>query len=319
MSAGTASGPRAGAPALSVAVVVGSLRKRAQRTIDAVGAQDVAGQIELLVVDTAASGAEPLRPPSGVRARVLAEPGAEMAHARGEAVRRAEAPVVAFLEDHAIPQDDWAQAVIGAASEGWAAIGYAFTNANPQTWASRGALMADYAPWAHPARRGPAARLSGNNVAYDRDALVALGARLDGLLVVDFNLQAELAAGGGGLFLESRALVAHENFDRVSHLCAANHAYCRLMAIERARSWHAPRRALYAAAALPVVPVLKLARLAAGLRGRRPLWPRVLASLPVILATYCSSAAGEARGYLERDPEQAGRRFTRWELESERS
>jgi hypothetical protein len=306
-------------PELTVAVVAGGLRDRVQKVIDAVGEQTAAQRIEMLVVDIAPSGAPPLRLPGNVRSRHLGLPGHSLAHGRGEAVRAAGASVVAFLEDHAVPEPEWAQTLIDVSGEGHAAIGYAFTNGNPETWASRAGLMADYAAWAHPARRGKARLLPGNNVAYDRETLLALGDRLDGLLIVDYNLHGELRSRGGRLFLESRALVAHENFEKVASACAANHSYCRLMAIERSREWGMWRRRGYAAATLPVVPILKVSRLLRGLRGRRALWRQVAVSAPAILAIFLSSGVGEARGYLENDADSVGRDFTYWELESERS
>jgi hypothetical protein len=307
------------APELTVAVVVGGLRHRAQKVIDAVALQTAAERIELVVVDIAPESAGELRLPGNVASSHLALAGHSLAHARGEAVRGANAPMVAFLEDHAVPEPEWAQAIIDVSGEGYAAVGYAFTNGNPRTWMSRGGLMANYAAWAHPARRGEAKLLPGNNVAYDRAALLALGDRLDGLLVVDFNLHTELRRRGGRLFLEARAIASHENFETVNGEIGANFSYCRLMAIERARGWSLARRLFFAAATIPAVPVMKTARLLRGLRGRRELWWQVASTMPVILAVYMSSVLGEARGYLESDASAVGDDFVYWELESERS
>ena len=304
---------------LTAAVVVGELRERAQATIDAVGAQSAAARIELVVVDSGPEDAPDLATPHGLPATYVRVPhGGGYAAGRAEAARRASTPVVAYVEDHAVPEPEWAEAVIDAHEDPWAAVGYAFTNANPETYGSRVAHMADYGLWAHPAPHGPLRLLPGNNVSYKRDALLAFGDRLDGLMAVDFNVQDELRAQGHGTYLESRALVAHENFERVTELWGANFAYCRLMAMNRALGWSRARRLAYAAAVPVAVPVMKLARLLRSLRGRRALWGAAAAALPGAIGTYVWSSAGEALGYLGGDLERAERAFGHWELDRRR-
>jgi Glycosyl transferase family 2 len=52
------------------------------------------------------------------------------ARARATGVRHASAPVVALTEDHAYPAPGWAEALINAHKEGWAAVGPVMANAN---------------------------------------------------------------------------------------------------------------------------------------------------------------------------------------------
>lgn len=304
---------------MSAAVVVGDLRERAQTTIDALGSQTAAERIELVVVDTGPEDAPDLSTPDGLPATYVRMPGAgTYASARAEAARRSSTPVVAYIEDHAVPDRGWAEAVIDAHAGPWAAVGYGFTNANPETFWSRVAHIADYGPWAHPAPHGPLRLLPGNNVAYKREALLSLGGRLDDLLVVDFNVQDELRSQGRETYSESRALVAHENFTRVTELLAANYAYCRLMAINRASGWSPWRRMAYAALVPVAVPPMKLARLLRSLRGRRQLWGSVAVTLPFLVATFTWSSVGEALGYLGGDRSRAESAFAHWELDRPR-
>lgn len=304
---------------ISAAVVVGDLRERAQATIEALGSQTAADRIEVVVIDTGPEDAPNLSTPEGLPATYVRMPAAgSYAAARAEAARRSSTPVVAYLEDHAVPDKGWAEAVIGAHEGPWAAVGYAFTNANPDSFGSRVAHIADYGPWAHPAPHGPLRLLPGNNVAYKRDALLSLGGRLDDLLVVDFNVQDELRSQGHETYSESRALVAHENFTRVSELIAANFSYTRLMAMNRASDWNAGRRAAYAVLVPVAVPALKLARLLRSLRGRRALWGELAATFPLVMATFAWSSVGEALGYLGGDRSRAESTFARWELDMRR-
>ncbi len=307
-------------PALSAAVVVGDLRERAQRTLDALGAQTAAEAMEVVVVDIGPADAPDLATSAGMPVTYVRKPaGASFAAARGEAARRASTPVVAYLEDHAVPDRDWAAAVARAHEGPWAAVGYAFTNANPESFGSRVSHIADYGPWAHPAPHGPLRLLPGNNVAYKREALLSLGDRLNDLLVVDFNVQDELRSQGLGTYLESDAIVAHENFTRVTELYAANYSYTRLMAMKRAATWSRGRRVAYALLVPVAVPAMKLARLLRSLRGRRRLWGSVAVVLPFVVANYAWSSIGEALGYLGGDRRRAESAFARWELDSPRS
>ena len=304
-------------PLLSVAVIAGALRGRAQRVLDALSEQDAAADLEVLVVDLEPD-AEPLRVPAPLTAVHVPLPGAMLSRAKGEAVRRASAPAIAFLEDHCYPRPGWASALIEAHRGPWAAVGYAFENANPETWLSRASLVADYGVFIDP-ERGTADFLSGNNVSYKRDALLALGDSLDALLIVDYNAHVALRERGEQLFIEPRALAAHENYTRLADLASANRSYCRAMAANRAAGWGRPRRLFYAAVSPVAAPAIKLVRLVRTLAGRPRVALRALAAAPVIAVAYAAGAAGEARGYLDGSAEAAEAEFLVWELATERA
>lgn len=59
------------------------------------------------------------------------------AEARAAGIRQANAPVVAFVEDHSYPDPDWAERLIEAHRKLWAAVGpVMMVNANPATMIS---------------------------------------------------------------------------------------------------------------------------------------------------------------------------------------
>jgi hypothetical protein len=258
--------------------------------------------------------------PSSVAQQYLARPGlGQWGEARAQAVRTARAPIVAFIEDHCFPAPTWAERLLDAHSRPWAAVGYAFTNANPRSAVSRAAMLARYGMFAHPARRGEARYISGNNVSYRRDPLLALQDRLATLLDIDFNLQEELRRQGQRLCVESGALAAHTNYDSLGGECRTGRPYCRLLAAHRvaAGGWRLPRRLLYGVLTPVSAPVLRLLRLIISLRGRRAHWRPFLAGLPLIVLMYVSDAMGESAGYLLGAGE-AGRAVLKYELETER-
>jgi hypothetical protein len=307
-------------PALSVILVAGSPRTRAQRVVDALAAQTVAAVLELVVVDVSRPDVSPLDT-SRLRTEYLRRPDIDRwAAARIEGVRAARAATVAFIEDHCFPAPTWAEILIDTHRGPWAAVGYAFTNANPETYVSRSSMMARYGGFAHPCHGGPSRFLSGNNVSYKRQTLLDLGPDLESLLAIDFNLQEWLGRRGAPMFVESRALAAHTNFTSLIQEGRAGHAYCRLLAARRAesQSWGAARRVLYGLSAPLGAPAIRMARLLGGLPGRRALWGTVIAGLPVIAIEYLFDASGESLGYLF-GTGNAERETMRWELETERT
>ena len=147
---------------LSALVVVGPLRKRSQRVLDALCSQTAIDSMEIVILDLAPDGTPKLETSSSVNTIYIVLPETEpWSRARAEGVRRAKAPIVAFIEDHCIPAPEWAEGLIEAHKGPWATVGYAFANANPETYVSRACFIADYGLWAHPARHGPARHLPG--------------------------------------------------------------------------------------------------------------------------------------------------------------
>ncbi len=308
-------------PALSIAMVVGNARDRARLALEALAAQEVDGGFELVLVDCAPAEVPPLPTPEGVRAVTSRLPGEDRwAVLRCSAARLARAPVVAFIEDHCRALPGWAQAVVDAHRGPWVAVGYAFTNGSRSTWADRSAWFAEYGFWAHPTPGGEAGYLPGNNVAYKREALLAASDDMERAFAVDFNLQTLLRRQGGRLFIEPRALVAHQTYERFAPLLVASIHYARLMTANRVmlEGWGWGRRIASGVLAPVLVPPLRILRLARALLGRRALWPTFIASLPVVAICFTAAAIGEALGSVFGEG-QSGIRLTRFEIEIPRA
>jgi hypothetical protein len=285
-------------PRLTTIVAVGPLRARALRCVDGLLAQSAADDVEVIVVDIAPEGAPPLEVDQS-RVQVIRRPGGGWGETRTIGVRRAAGEFVAFIEDHCVPDREWAAALLRAYEQPWDAVGYAFTNANPGSYFSEAALITDYGRWADPAIGGAAKYLPSNNVSYRRETLQGLEDELGTVYSLDVNLHEELHRRRLALAIEPGAVVAHENFERPLDLMRANHDFCRLMAANRvdAGGWGLPRRALYGAAAPVAAPTLKLARLVASLPGRG-LWGAFARSSPVIVLAFVWAGFGEGIGYL---------------------
>jgi glycosyltransferase involved in cell wall biosynthesis len=313
-------GPAERPPHLSVVLVVGSQRRRAQRVLDALAAQTAADCIEVVVVDLIDDGLTPLHVAPFLRHVYARRPDINRwGRARAEAVRLASADVIGFIEDHCFPEPEWAAMLIEAYRGPWAAVGYAFTNANPRTYVSRASMLARYGQFVDPARPGPARIVSGNNVSYRRDLLLSFGSELDGLLTIDFNLQEVLGKRGLQLLVEARARAAHTNFSNYARDTITGYWYCRLLAARRAetQSWSTTRRLVHGFGAPLGSPAIRLARLLFGLRGRSLLWAQAAAAIPLIVGWYVTDAVGESSGYLF-GPGQSELQALRWELNEAR-
>jgi hypothetical protein len=276
--------------------------------------------MEIIVIDLVPPEVRPLTVSAEASVVYLSRPGMNCwGKARAEAVRVARGPIVAFIEDHCFPQRTWAEKLIEAHRGPWAAVGYAFTNANARSYVSRAAMLARYGSFTHPAQRGPARYISGNNVSYKRDILLGLGERLEKLLDIDFNLQEELVRQSRQMFVEARAIAAHQNYTNLAGECRTGRPYCRLLAAHRADvgGWGRLRRLVYGLLVPFGAPAVRLARLAASLRSRRTLWWAFFSGLPMIVTMYFSDALGESAGYLF-GIGKADREVIRYELETER-
>jgi hypothetical protein len=214
----------------------------------------------------------------------------------------------------------WAEVLIEAHKGPWAAVGYAFTNLNPQGYMSRAALVNDYGPWMSPARRGEVRFLPEQNISYKRSALAPFGNAIARLLTPDFTLHEELRAQGASMFLEANAVVAHENFMNFRGQWRPHFIYMRLLSGRRAHEqrWSRARRIAYGFAVLAAAPIIGMWRLYGQLGGRLVLAREFLAALPVCIAMTLASAAGESMGYLFGEGD-AEREVHYWELVAERT
>ena len=216
-----------------------------------------------------------------------------VAQAKAAGIRHATAPVVVLTEDHSLPRPTWAQALIDAHREPWAAVGPAMDNANPESLISWADFTIGYGAWLDPPA-GEADSLPGHNSAYKRDILLGFGDRLEALLGVEPALHAELRARGWRLCMAPAAKTFHVNFTQPTHWVFYLLYSGRLFAAERARSWSLARRAAFSAAAW-LIPFVRLKRSAQQLRRARP--GLVLRVLPALLFALMIDGVGQWLGY----------------------
>jgi hypothetical protein len=307
-------------PELSVILVTPDRFETIRRTVSWLGAQAVRDRLELVIVAPSRQALEldedELEGFQGFR---VVEAGNVRSVAAGNAagVREASAPVIVFAEDHSYPQPGWAEALIAAHREPWAAVGPVVANANPRSAVSWADFLPGYGPWLDPTPGGVVDYLPGHNSSYKRDLLLQLGADLDPMLNAESVLHWELQGRGHRLYLEPRAKTRHFNFSRLSIYLRATFLHARTFASERARGgrWRPLRRVAYAGA-WPLIPFVRLRRVFRDLRRAREhgVFPRVL---PPVLLGLTVSALGEATGYLL-GPGEAPEKVSAYEFHRDR-
>jgi hypothetical protein len=222
-------------------------------------------------------------------------PGRSCPRARAGGGRAASAPIVALAEDHCFPTRGWAEALLRAHREPWAAVGPAFLNANPATRVSWANFAVEYGPWLHPVPRGAAAHLPGHNSSYKRDLLLAYGEDLEAMLEAESILHWDLQRRGLQVAMEPDARVRHRNFSRWTSSIALRFCCGRLFAASRSRGWPSWKRAAYAAGC-PLLPPLRTWRALRDLRRVGDTRPRRGLSL-ALASLLVFDAIGEATGY----------------------
>jgi GT2 family glycosyltransferase len=303
-------------PELSVLLVVGERRDRAARCLASVLAQEAVDRIEMLLLDCAPGEPPPLPGSDHPAVRTVRLPSdTRFAAAKARGVRRAAAPVVAFLEEHCRVHPGWAAALLAAHSGPAAAVGAEVHNGNPEVPLSRVVALMNYHPWLPPAPRAEHRMLPGHNSSFKRAVLLAYGDDLEGLLVAEIVLHLRLHRDGHTLLLAPEARFEHINESSLGSIIRGYFLFHRCYGPCRARflGWSGARRALYVAAT-PLIPFYFLARLSLVLARRRPrLLPAALVASPTILVAQLASAAGQAAGLLL-GPGDAEARFTHFEL-----
>jgi len=218
------------------------------------------------------------------------------AKARAAGVRQASAPIVAFVEDHSYPAPGWAEVLIEAHRQPWAAVGPVLCNANPESLTSWTNLLMEYGPWLDPGEAKVMDHLPGHNGTYKRSRLLEYGPELEAMLEAESILHWDLRAKGYQLYLEPGAKTNHLNFSSIISSISLRFYAGRLFASTRARHWRWFRRFFYFTSS-PLIPWVRLLRIVRELMRpgqQRNLFPRIL---PTLLMGLILDGVGEMIGY----------------------
>ena len=307
-------------PDLSIILQVGGKRERAAQCLSSLLQQEILDHLEIILLDYEPGSYPPLEGSEHPIVRTINRPAYEpIGLSRAIGVQEANAPVVAFIEDHCIAYAGWAQAIVEAHAQGWMAIGCEVHTANSGIGISDAIALMNYAKWLSPARSGIHDLLVGHNTAYDRNALLEFGDRLALMLRCDPVLQWKLQEEGHALFLDPRIKVGHINETEIAPIVRGYFLWNRVFAPTRASvfHWSSLKRLVWTILTPLIPPVRILKQLIYILRTRPSLIGQYVQSLPVQVIAHYSAAAGQAIG-LVLGIGNAEESFLRYELNQSR-
>ena len=204
---------------MSVIVVAEDYSECLRWTLDHLRAQTIASELECILV-TRSKGGWALAQDTGrgLQALRVVDDGAmhDAGNAKAAGARAANAPLVAFIEDHSYPDPGWAEALVKAyARAPLAAVGSVVLNANPVSHTSWGCFLVYYGMYMQAQTPEQTRHLPGNQSSYRKQVLLGYGPRLPEMLQAEITLHAELRAGGMLLHQEPGAKVFHLNYSRI--------------------------------------------------------------------------------------------------------
>jgi len=289
-------------PDMSVVVVSLDSYARIRRTIAALRAQTAKRQLEIVIV---APSREVLKLDEADLQDFLSFQVVEVGPIRstGGAVtagfQRAQAPVVAYAEEHSYPFPTWAEALLLAHKQPWGAVGVAIVNANPDSIISWANLFTDFGPSVDPAAGGVTSHLAWHHGSYKRELLSGYDTeQLQNFLETEGLLHQALQDRGYQLYLEPAAKSNHVNVSTMLSLIRCEFVGGRLYGAARVRhnKWSMARRLLYILGS-PLIPVLRLRRTLREVR-RAGQWDKLLPQiLPGIITALVAHCLGEISGY----------------------
>lgn len=252
-----------GEPALSVILATPHGFDTIRKTIRHLRTQTVKHLLEIIIVAPSASflNADESELGAFCRFQILeADSMTSTGSANAKGIRQATAPVVALAEDHAFPAPGWAEALIAAHRNPWAAVGPVIRNPNdPKNVIAWADILIGFGEYLAPRESGVVERLPGNNSSYKRDLLLNYGPQLETMMETETLIHKDLRQKGYQLYLDSGAQVSHLNFEKLASFLKIKYFSGRIFGAARARGWSLGYRLFYVWGT-PLIPLVRYRR-----------------------------------------------------------
>ncbi len=290
-------------PDLSVVVVTRDNFRSLRPIARALRDQTIADRIELVIAAPRGAVADPPPDAAAFHSVQVIEVGpvVNRGRAAAPAVLAAKAPVVALTENHCFPTPHWGERVLASHAQGWAGVGPAVGNANPESRLSLAMHAFGYGQFPRAAVAHEVEELALHNSSFRRDVLPQDLETLEDLLGDERRLHRALRDQGHTLRFDPAVVKWHIN-EATWTLLGGMHYYSgRRYGGTRSAHWTIRRRALYTVLA----PGLTLP-IARNLWVKLPPAGEIPRDLPLaLLIGVCAllQAFGEAGSYL-RGPQE---------------
>jgi hypothetical protein len=307
-------------PVLTVVLVAGNSRERAQRMLRSVLDQDGADQIVVFVYDRAYHPVRDLSEFShpGVTYEAV-DRQSTLGQLQKRALLNARTEIIAFIEEHVSLPPGWARESLRLHALGYTGVTGTFVPGNAHHhWARIGFLMT-YGEYVLPSEGGETTNIPADNASFIRSKLLKFEEELELLFNTDVLLTRRLIAQGEKLYRAGNLALKHSSessfFGGWTALFYWNQMYiCNRAVIEK---WSRTRKLLRLLSS-PLVPFVRTFK---GLRravGNSADLRKFFADSPSLFSLHTGAAAGIAAGLLfgyqdsERkftDCETSGRRW----------
>jgi Glycosyl transferase family 2 len=285
---------------LTVVLIAGNNRERAQRMLRSVLEQDIAEQIAIAVFDRADRPSRDL--PELTQAKVVYEPAdknSTLGQLRARATLAASTEVIAFIEEHVVLPPGWARESLRRHTEGYTGVSGIFSAGNPQHRWARTVFSMTCGCYAVAKQAGETTDFSGGNSSFIRSKIAKFGDELELLLSNEILLVRRLLAEGERFYRATDLTLQHWNdikfLDGWVGLFYSGQIYiCSLLTLER---WSLQQRALRLVL-IPLAPFVRAVRNYQHAKRNATKMKQFFADLPALLLFHVASTTGMAAGLL---------------------
>jgi hypothetical protein len=221
---------------------------------------------------------------------------------RAVGLRLSKGRIVAMTEDHARPADDWVRQIIAAHEQPYDVIGGAVENGVDQSL-NRAWYYCDFGRYGRPFKPGEVSYLSDVNLAYKREALIAIR-DVWAEAYHETTVHRALQKQGKRLFLDIRPVV-YQNRPQLTmrQVLSERIAWGRVFAEERCKEILSLNRFLFAAGSL-LLPLLLFVRSFQHMRRQKQPARAMFSTLPIVFLLLIGWSVGELLGYLTGEPKR---------------
>jgi hypothetical protein len=210
--------------------------------------------------------------------------------------------IVAMIEDHALPAEDWCRQILAAHEQPHTVIGGAIENGidRPLNWAW---YYCDFGRYGRPLQNGEAEYVSDINVAYKRDALESVR-DVWNEAYHETTVHWALRERGAKLVLNDKMVVFQQRPPlSLNKMLSERIAWGRVFAETRTREMSFARRLMFAAGAV-ILPPLLLTRIFNNMRRQKRTLRQMTSVLPLAFLLLLGWSLGESIGYLRGEPNE---------------
>ncbi len=204
-------------PDVSIIVVIGNKRKRAETCFKKILNQENIDRAELVIVDANTIGAPKILidKKDVVYLQMAREAIGDLKYS---ALKAAKGYWVSFVEEHVRVHDGWLNSILDIDKVKYKGMSGEIHNANPDEKLSNILHYCNYYRWLPPTTRRDAKLMVGHNATYSREAVLSFGDRVPILIQNEILLLNELTRQGGKFLIDPNNRISHINESSFSEI-----------------------------------------------------------------------------------------------------